>query len=58
MDKADPLDGTKYHIDRSAHPVGGEAADKGIEFGGRGADSKEEGNLNEEDYKGRSTNTC
>jgi len=55
-DKADPLDSTKYHVDAGAHPVGGKATNERVEFRGRGTDSEEEWNFNEEDNECRSTN--
>lgn len=53
--KTDKLDTTKDSVDEGAHPVGCEAADKGIEFRGRGTNSEEEWYFNEEDDECRST---
>ena len=53
--KTNPLDSTKNGVNGGPHPVGGKAADEFIEFGGCWANSEEEGHLNEEDDKGRST---
>jgi hypothetical protein len=47
--KTDPLDTTQDGVHGGAHPVGREAADKGIEFRGCGTNSKEEGYFDEED---------
>jgi hypothetical protein len=48
-----PLDGAEDCVHGSSHPVCSEAADEGIECGGRRANAEEPGNFNEEDDKGR-----
>lgn len=50
-----PLDGAEGGVHGSSHPVCGEAADEGIERGGRRANAKEPGNFNEEDDESRGT---
>lgn len=50
-----PLDGAEGGVHGSSHPVCGEAADEGIECGGRRADAEEPGNFNEEDDESRGT---
>lgn len=50
-----PLDCAQDSVDESAHPIGGEAADKIVEFTGCRADAKEEGHLDEEDEECRGT---
>lgn len=53
--KTEPLDRTHDGIHRSAHPVGGEPANEGVElFGGR-ADSQQPGYFNKDEDKGRHT---
>ena len=46
-DKADPLDRTHSEVHSGAHPIRGEASDEVIEFVGRRANAKQEGNFNE-----------
>lgn len=48
-DQTGPLDGAEDGVHASAHPVGREATDEGVEGGGGRADAEEEGHLNEED---------
>ena len=50
---ADKLDDAHDQVDASAHVVGRHAADKGIEFGRRRTDPEEEGDLDEDEDKGR-----
>lgn len=46
-----PLYNAHDEVDCSTHVVCGEAADKLVEFGGGGADAKQEGDFDEEDYE-------
>lgn len=53
--ETNPLDCTHGGVHSRAHVVGGEAADEGIELGGRRANTEKERYLNKEDDEGTST---
>lgn len=53
--KTDKLNTTQDGVHASAHPISRETADKSVEFGRSGTDSKQEGDFNEEDDEGGGT---